>query len=451
MRRATTLGLLVGLLVACSAASDASVSPAPDPSGRVLSAGPSLQTPAASSATSASIAHPSAAPTTIAPQAVAFEWGEPVALSGLEDWPFDQPLLAYSRGAFVAAQESRIWVSADARRWDVADSPVDENALIEIHDLVAGQAGFLAVGTEEIDADDDGNPEDSRAVVLTSSDGHRWVRVSDPRFEHAGMNLVAMSRQGVVAFGYILGGVGASIWTSADGHGWLKATNPTGLHVAKGVQVITESDGGLTAFATLPGPTVDASGPVEVWQTEGRADWEKVGELPDPSGAYVRNAAFGGGRWFALGEQKIASGVYESRAWSSSDGVTWIHDMIPGNPSVEAIAGWAGGLIAAGSTGSAPGETCGGSEPWVGRTWLSTGTTWQALPPTAGAAITALVIANDRIVGIGPAIGADGGANGNTDLVQWSATLPASPSPPTPEPTPTPTPTPTPSRDSCGS
>jgi len=194
------------------------------------------------------------------------------------------------------------------------------------------------------------------------------------------------------------------------------------------------------AFVALPGPTLDESGPVEVWQTEGRADWEKIGELPDPSDAYVHRAAYGGGRWLALG---VGAGT---RAWSSTDGVHWKHAPSPGDQGVNAIVGWAGGLIAAGSTGAEPGETCGGDEPYVGRTWLSTGADWQALPPTEGAAITALVIVGDRIVGIGQAIRADGGV----DPVQWTATLATLPAQPTPAPTPTPSPTPR-NGDGCGS
>jgi len=435
MRRAASLILSVGLLAACSAAPNVSVSPADDASGRSPSASPSLQTPAAPSATPATTAPPA-----IPPPAAAFEWSEQVAMSGLEGFSLYRPLLVHARGAYVVAEQSRIWVSGDARRWDVADSPVDGNAQIEIRDLVAGESGIIAVGTESIDADNDGSPEDSRAVVLTSNDGRLWQRLDDWRFEHAAMNLVGLSRQGVVAFGYTLGGVGASIWTSADGHDWLKATNESGLEVAKGVQVIAESDGRLTAFVALPGPTLDESGPVEVWQTEGRADWEKIGELRDPSGAYVHLAAYGGGRWLALG---VGAGT---RAWSSTDGVHWNHAPTPGDQGVNAIVGWAGGLIAAGSTGTEPGETCGGDEPYVGRTWLSTGANWQALPPTEGAAITALVIVGDRIVGIGQAVRADGGV----DPVQWTATLATLPAQPMPEPTPTPSPTPR-NGNGCGS
>ena len=444
MRWAASIVLLLSLLGACSSAPDASVAPASD--------APSAEASASPSATQTAVAFPTMKPSTTPPPAAAFEWGEPVALRGVEDWTVDRPKLVFAKGTFVALDQARIWVSTDATDWDAADSPVDGNEMIEISDVVAGDAGFVAVGTENIDADDDGSPEDGNAVVLISNDGRRWDRIDDPRFRHAGMKYVAISRQGVVVFGYSWGG-GASIWTSADGRAWLKATNPTGLHVAQGVQFIAESDGRLTAFVRSGSPTDDLAGPIEVWQTEGRADWEKVGELPDPSGALVRHAAYGAGRWFALGGTTIADGDFASRVWTSSDGRNWDHAADTTSPDgaiVNAIAGWSGGVIAAGSTGSEPGETCGGSEPWVGRTWLSTGAGWQVLPPTKGAAIRAMVIANDRIVGLGLRLGTDPGDHDVAEPVRWSATLPVSPVQSAPTPSPTPPPTPAPSRDGCG-
>ena len=362
-------------------------------------------------------------------------------MSGLDGFSMYRPLFVFARGAYVLAERSSIWVSKDAQHWAVADSPVEGNERIEIRDIAAGNSGFIAVGEEWIDADQDGSPEDSRAVVLTSDDGRSWQRVADWRFEHAAMTLVGRSRQGIVAFGHVLG-EGATIWTSANGIDWLKATNETGLQVAKGVQVIAESHGRLTAFVALPGPTNDESGPIEVWQTEGRGDWEKVGVLPDQSGAYVHRAAYGGGRWLALGVAN--TGTWSTRAWSSTDGVRWDHVPSPGGEGVSAMAGSSGGMIAAGHTGSEPGETCGGNEPYVGRTWESLDGDWQALPPTEGAAIAGLVIVEDRIVvGIGQSVTGDG-----VDFVMWSAALPMSAVQPTP--TPSPTPSPSPKSAGCG-
>ena len=441
MRRAASVLLLVTLVGACSSAPNASVAPA--------SHAPSAQTSAPPAETRTAIALPTARPSPTPAPAAAFAWGDPVVLDDLAGVGLDRPKLVFAQGTFVALDQARLWVSTDATHWDTADSAVD-NDLIEIRAVAAGAAGFVAVGIENIDADEDGNPEDSNAFVLFSSDGRRWDRINDPRFVHAEMNYVAMSRQGIVAFGGAQGG-GASIWTSADGRAWLRATNPTGLHVAQGVRLMAHSDGRLTAFVRSGSPTDDLAGPIEVWQTEGRADWEKVGELPDRSGNDVLHAAHGGGRWVALGVTAMVDGEFAPRVWTSTDGSGWdiaANTMFPNSATVSSVAGWPGGVIVAGWTGSEPGETCGGSEPWVGRTWLSTGSGWQALPPTKGAAIKALVIADDAIVGLGLRHG--GSTDGSVDLIGWSATLPASPVAPAPTPLPTPAPTPAPSRDGCG-
>lgn len=348
-------------------------------------------------------------------------------MSGLEDLELYRPLLTHARGVYVMADQWHIWVSDDARRWDVVASPDDGSQNTEIKDLVAGEFGFIAVGTQSIDADDDGSPDDSRALVLTSSDGRNWKRLTDWRFDHGAMNLVGMSRQGIVAFGYSRND-GASLWTSPDGVAWIKATNESGLEVAGGVQVLAESGGRLTAFVATRGQASDNTGPVEVWQTEGRADWTKVGQLPDPADTYVHRAAFGGGRWLALGFSP------SGRAWSSSDGAHWVSTTPP--EGAYAIAGWPGGLILAGSTGAAPGDTCSGNEPYVGRTWLSAEPIWQALAPTPGAAILALVVADGRVLGIGQRAEGRGGAA----PIGWNAALPGLPVEPIPTPKPSPTP-----------
>lgn len=439
MRRTATVVLLASVLAACSAAPHTSTPASGEPSVRTPSASPSPVAPATPPAT--------AAPSTAAPSAMAFDWDEAVALTGLEEFDLYRPHFVHGRDTYVLANQTGIWFSSDALTWDVAVTPVAGNEAIEIKDLAAGAAGFVAIGEESIDADDDGSPEDSRAVVLTSSDGRRWERLADQRFEHASMELVAMSQKGMIAFGSSRSG-GESIWTSVDGRDWLKATNETGLQVAEGVRLIAESNGRLLAFVSLPGSTPDESGMIEVWQTEGRAEWQRVGALPDSVNAHVFHAAHGGGRWLVLGNGGTGSGDYQGRAWTSADGASWSETTYPADAGINDVAGWTDGLIAAGSTGSEPGETCGGNEPYVGRTWLSVdGTAWQALPPTDGAAILASVVVDDRIVAIGQLAEPD---TGGAHPVLWTAVLPTT-AVAHAEPTPTPTPTPAPTGEGgCG-
>jgi hypothetical protein len=361
-------------------------------------------------------------------------------MTGLDGhWP-DRPVLAHANGTYVLMEQAQVWASADATAWARTDAPGGGESMIELNGLVAGGPGFVIVGTESIDADADGSPEDSAAVVLTSADGRQWERLADSRFAHAGMNLIGRSRQGLVVFGSTLG-QGESIWTSVDGDAWLKATNETGLEVAKGIQLVTEHDGRLTAFVGHRGETDFDFGQVDVWQTEGRADWQKVGSLPETS-AIVHRAAFGDGRWLAVGFAPPDGPSNSPDAWSSTDGRTWTRTALP----VEAhgaIAGWPDGMIAASHTGSSPGETCGGSGPFVGTSRISmNGGDWLVVPPTPGVATTGLLVVEDRILAVG--LAAEG--RGQAVPVRWLTALPTVVA----VPNPTPTPAATPASEGCG-
>jgi hypothetical protein len=243
-----------------------------------------------------------------------------------------------------------------------------------------------------------------------------------------------------VAFG-TTGDGGASIWTSVDGTAWLKATNDTGLEVARGVQLVAEHDGRLTAFVGHPAEPGFDFGQVEVWQTEGRAEWEMVGSLPG-TGAYVLKAAFGDGRWLATGAASDDVADDGPNAWTSTDGRAWTRTTVP----VEAhgaIAGWADGMVLVSHTGPRPGETCGGSGPFVGTSRISmNGGDWLVVPPTPGVAASALLVVGDRILAVGLSPEGDGRAV----PVRWLTALPRAVT----VPNPTPTPAATPASEGCG-
>lgn len=434
MKTAAALAFVASLLVACSAAQ-----PSPSPTREGSPTPAASGSPAPPDSTPA----PTSSPTPTAPPDAAdarFEWGEPVEMTGLGGhWP-ERPIVAHANGTYVMVEGTRIWVSSDATAWASADSPVREDSMIELNGLVTSGLGFMIVGTESIDADDDGSPEDSAAVVLSSTDGRRWERQADWRFAHAAMNSVARSRQGIVVFGSTRG-AGPSIWTSTDGAAWLKATNETGLEVSRGVTALAEHDGRLTAFVSHQGPGDFDYGPVDVWQTEGRADWQKVGSLPEANALVIR-ATFGGGRWLALGITPPDGDAPGADAWTSIDGRVWTRVTVPDEVH-GAIAGWDDGMIAASHTGSGPGETCGGSGPFIGRSLISMdGGDWLTVPPTDGAAASALFVVDDQVVAIGLSLEADG----NVIPVRWLAPLPRAVA----VPAPTPTPTPAPTSEGCG-
>lgn len=437
MRTALSVALGASLLVACSAAQPSSSTPADGASIQASSPSPSPSVPAVSPSTPAS-------PTPAAPYASSsggdFSWGDPVVMTGVVNlWP-ERPKLVHANGIFVLLEQSRVFVSTDATAWSPAGLPVGEEPTFELNGLVAGGPGFVIVGTENIDADDDGSPEESEAVVLTSSDGREWRRLTDFRFAHSSMNQVARSRQGLVVFGFTRN-AGASIWTSVDGVAWLKATNETGLEVAAGIQLVAEHDGRLTAFVGRPGVDALDTGRVDVWETEGRADWLKVGSLPEED-AIVHRATFGAGRWLAVGFVPPDDGTEGPDAWTSPDGRTWTRTTAPVEAHT-AIAGWADGMIAASHTGSSPGETCAGPGPFIGRSRISMGGgDWVVVPPSDGAAASALFVVDDQILAIGLSVRPDG----EVVPVRWLASLPRSVA----VPAPTPTPTPRPSSDGCG-
>lgn len=431
MRTAASIVLTTSLLVGCSAAQpsitppSASPAPAPIPAPQATASPPPLSEPTAT---------PTALPDATG---ATFEWGEATEMVGLGG--LDRPRIAYADGTYVLMEGPRVWSSADATTWLESDLSFGDDDFIELNGLVAAGPGFVIVGTETIDADADGDADDSAGLVLTSSDGRSWERLNDWRFAHSGINHLGSSRQGLVAFGNTRN-AGSSIWTSVDGTAWLKATNETGLEVAGGVQLVAEHDGRLTAFVRRPGGDPYELGPVDVWQTEGRAEWQKVGALPDPS-AIVHRAAFGGGRWLAVGYAPPDDPNNAPDAWTSTDGRTWTRTAAPIEAHA-AIAGWADGMIAASHTGSSPGETCGGSEPYVGRSRISlSGGDWIVVPPTEGAAATALLVVGDRILAIGVST-----RQNVVSLVRWLAPLPQV----VVAPASTPTPAPTQRSEGCG-
>jgi hypothetical protein len=361
------------------------------------------------------------------------EWGAPIAIDGRLplEYPFDA-----EPGMFVTVANTDVWVSADGVHWDVHSLLKPE--FVTLNDVAIGSQGIVAVGEEGIVATDN-STVGYRAVVLLSLDGEVWKRIEDPAFEDGQMRLVGATRQGFVAFGSDFGG-DAVIWTSPDGRDWLRATNETGLEVAGGIELLIEGDGRLTAIVGQRASGSTVSSRYDVWQTEGRADWERAGTLTG-GGAGRLLGSSGGGRLLVVGWE---------RAWTSADGVQWevaVHPQGDRPASISDVAAFPGGYVAVGWTGSSPGETCGGNEPWVGHTWTSAnGRVWHEDATFQGAAISHLVALDGAIVGLGQSVN----QAADVTTVMWTARLPASLGGPQPTPSPTPSPTPAPSSEGCG-
>lgn len=346
--------------------------------------------------------------------------------------------LAGTPGTFVTVSNTEITFSADGIRWDVVDSPVAAVEYLTLNDVVIGPLGIVAVGEEGTVAADN-STIGFNAVVLLSKNGRTWERIADSAFADGEMQMAGATRQGFVVFGQDFDG-DRVIWTSPDGREWLRATNETGLKVAAGVRLLIPADGVLTAIVGPPGTAYTDAPEFEVWRTEGRAEWERVGELAKGDGGSLVGAS-GGGRWIVVGP---------TRAWTSSDGMNWtvgVRPQIESGGVINDVAAYVGGYIAVGDSGSRPGETCGGNAPWVGRTWTSVdGRTWDEHLTFERAAISRLVRLGGSILGLGRSVTAEGRIVG----VAWTSALPGSLDGPVPSPEPTPSPTPRPSSDGCG-
>lgn len=115
------------------------------------------------------------------------------------------------------------WVSSDGLSWTVAPdafpgSPAGTDT-VGVTDVVATDAGWLAVGREDPACNTNCGNEPVRALVWTSSDGLRWMPIGDQAsFDGGGMATVTRGGPGYVAAGSA--GGHAAIWTSTNGDAW---------------------------------------------------------------------------------------------------------------------------------------------------------------------------------------------------------------------------------------
>jgi hypothetical protein len=424
----TSLAALLGIvLVGCSGL--ASPSPAATGTGHPPSVAPSASVVATEPA-------PIASPPP-EPNVGALTWGEPVTMEGRSLDP--ESAFDGAPGMFVTVANTDIWFSADGTHWGAVDSGVEGAEYLTLNDVVIGPKGIVAVGDQGIIAADN-STIGFNAVVLLSQDGRTWERIADSAFKDGQMQMAGATRQGFVVFGQDFSGH-AAIWTSPDGREWLRATNETGLKVAAGVRLLIPADGDLAAVVGPPGNVNQPASEYEIWHTQGRAEWERVGRLVEGDRGRLVGAA-GGGRWIVAGS---------TRTWTSTDGLNWSVGSTPhvaSGSSITDVAAYAGGYIAVGDSGSRPDETCGGNLPWVGHTWTSAdGQAWDEHLRFERGAVSRLVRLEGSVIGLGRSVTRGGELTG----VAWTSALPGSLAGPVPTPVPTPSPTPARSSDGCGS
>lgn len=297
-----------------------------------------------------------------------------------------------------SVSQATAWSSADGLTWTA--SPLAGSDDAQVTDVTVGAGGFVAVGGQ-----------DDRAAVWLSADGASWEAVADDGFAPGRMWHVGATPQGLVAFGDTCcgeeDGDDGVIWTSEDGRSWLRATNETGLEVAAGIVELVAGDGRLIAF-------VDADGATEVWETSGRAEWERTGTLAVQAGT-VR-AAHGPLGWVV---------VVDDRAWRSADGRTW-QEADNGPVFPQALVVDAAGIVAVSSINYGGGGCAEAWPAFTGETWASVdGRSWSLLPSDRAfeqAGIFVLLPHGRTLVGVGASYGH--GDRPATLPEVWTAELP---------------------------
>lgn len=235
-----------------------------------------------------------------------------------------------------------IWHSADGLAWSAApDQPafqMRDGAFEGIKAVIAADDGWLAVGGEEYN--NAPTPGLLRAVVLTSTDGNRWIRLPDqPALRYADMTAITRSSSGYIAVGTVLvdpsrgdSGLRAAAWTSPDGRAWsLVGTGsvfdtpvawtgggPTDA-VLRGIAVHGDRLVAVGSVHPRPEPGAISAPPLAVaWRSDGAA-WipAKVGAFPDDRPLSITIVPDG---FLAI----VGSGPdCASGLWATGDGSTW--------------------------------------------------------------------------------------------------------------------------------
>jgi hypothetical protein len=201
-----------------------------------------------------------------------------------------------------------IWTSSDGVVWQRLSLPSSFGGPIRgvIHDRL----GFIAWGS-------DGSPP-TRAAVWDSPDGSVWERAPDiPSFAMVDITGVARLGDRLVAVGgdALQGGAGSFLaWTSSDGRDWrpVSVTGPVDV-----------SPNGLAATDRVLVATTDDR---TVLRSTDGLDWQMV-TRPEASIGWMGDVVGSGDGFVAVGmgpqPGQAGSPPGPSRAWSSSDGLTW--------------------------------------------------------------------------------------------------------------------------------
>lgn len=269
------------------------------------------------------------------------------------------------------------WTSSDGIAWKRGTVP-SGSGTGQLTDVVAGPGGFVAVGSLDTD-------QGSRPVVWASTDGSAWsdVPVSPDESTVGAMQAIVHVDAGYVAVGTTqLDGfatVGAA-WVSADGRTWSSA--PRQVAFTPPVEQTPERGGGVSITDVVAGgPGFVAVGSVDarngtagaIFTSPDGNSWTRLALDAVLDGAYLRRATTWAGGLAVAGEM-IGYAGSDPAIWTSRDGVAWAPlgraDLNAGgiadhqDVSLAGIAGYGPDLIGVGASGNYPARQQGAI--WVG-------------------------------------------------------------------------------------
>jgi len=230
--------------------------------------------------------------------------------------------------------DAAVWTSTDGLRWiRVSDDSGDFSGAGDHHmaDVVAGGPGLVAVGSV-------GSVDAGVAAVWTSQDGLTWTRVEHNEEVLGGdgwqfMTSVTLSDLGLVAVGGdgSGGALDAAVWTSPDGLVWSQVVDTDGALAGSGDQVmasVTVGGPGLVAVGReKPGSDFDSV----VWVSLDGASWTRIdnGDVFGGPGDQVVAQVFEvSGGLMAVGYERIED--RDAQVWESTDGLVWVKSTDPG-------------------------------------------------------------------------------------------------------------------------
>ena len=235
-----------------------------------------------------------------------------------------------------------VWVSTDGVSWE----RVSQDALAvpghseAMHQVVVGEAGFLAVGSTR-QRESIGDEWEYSPAVWRSSDGYEWERVDSSGFGPGQIELTdaASWGSGFVVVGNevtemlasgVIGSRTAAVWVSPDSRVWTRVPHEDELFgVDDGfAQTISVFETDLVIFGRYEGQAA-------VWHSTDGYNWER-GSMEDPSlgpttNRGVRGTAHAPAGFVAYGAVSASPCPGDLRAsvpltavvWASSDGVIW--------------------------------------------------------------------------------------------------------------------------------